>query len=452
MLSEIFGGLREAVKSFISRSTDYEKAVDNFIRDLQRALIRSDVNVKVVSELSSKIRERAVKERPPPGLSRYDWFIKIVYEELVNLLGGEGHTEVLPKKRPYLLMLVGLQGGGKTTSAAKLAWYYKNRKLRPGLVQTDTYRPGAYEQLGQLAERMGVQFYGEPESRDPVQIAVNGLNKLLKEGVDIVIVDTAGRHGYGEEERLLDEMRALANRISPDEIMFVIDATIGQKAKDIAEKFHQATPIGSIFLSKLDGTAKGGGAIAAVAVTKAKIKFIGTGEKVEDIEVFNPKRFIARVLGLGDLEGLLERVSMYQSLEEQKKIVEDVITGKLDMRLIYQQLRQIRRMGPLSKILKMIPGVGLSLPQEDQVRLTEKKMDRWIAIIQSMTYEELDKPELIERDKSRLRRIAQGSGSSIDDVKELIEYYKNLKKLTLQLKRRKDILKRIEEQFRAVGS
>jgi signal recognition particle subunit SRP54 len=275
---------------------------------------------------------------------------------------------------------------------------------------------------------------------------------MLEEKTDIIIIDTAGRHGYGEEEGLLAEMKLLAEKLKPDEVMFVLDASIGQKAKDIAEKFHSATPIGSIVISKLDGSAKGGGAIAAVAVTKAKIKFVGTGEKIEDIEVFKPKRFIARILGLGDLEGLLERVSMYQTPEEQKKIIEDVLTGKIDMKTIYAQIRQVRRMGPLSKILKMIPGFSLQLPGEEQVKLTEKKMDKWIAIIQSMTYEEFEKPELIEKEKTRLRRIAMGSGTTTDDVKELVEYYKQLKKISLQLKRRKDILKKLEEQFQSMGS
>jgi len=451
-LSEIFSGLREAVKKFVTGSTSYEKGVEAFIRDLQRELIRSDVNVKIVSDLSTKIKKRALEEKPPPGLSRHDWFIKIVYEELVQLLGGDYEPDVIPKKKPYIIMLVGLQGSGKTTTAAKIAWYYKNRKLKPSLIETDTYRPGAYDQLKQLAEKIKVPFYGDPASKDPVDIALKGLSKMLEEKTDIIIIDTAGRHGYGEEEGLLAEMKLLAEKLKPDEVMFVLDASIGQKAKDIAEKFHSATPIGSVVISKLDGSAKGGGAIAAVAVTKAKIKFVGTGEKIEDIEVFKPKRFIARILGLGDLEGLLERVSMYQTPEEQKKIIEDVLTGKIDMKTIYAQIRQVRRMGPLSKILKMIPGFSLQLPGEEQVKLTEKKMDKWIAIIQSMTYEELEKPELIEKEKTRLRRIAMGSGTTTDDVKELVEYYKQLKKISLQLKRRKDILKRLEEQFQSMGS
>lgn len=451
-MSEIFSGLREAVRKFITGSAPYEKAVDSFIKDLQRELIRSDVNVRVVLELSNKIRKRALEERPPPGLSRHDWFIKIVYEELVSLLGGDYEPDVIPKKRPYIIMLVGLQGSGKTTTAAKIAWYYRNRKLRPGLIETDTYRPGAYEQLRQLAEKIKVPFYGDPLSKDPIEIAVKGISYMLQERVDVIIVDTAGRHGYGEEEGLLEEMRALADRIKPDEVMFVLDASIGQKAKDVAEKFHGATPIGSIVISKLDGSAKGGGAIAAVAVTNARIKFVGTGEKVEEIEVFKPRRFIARILGLGDLEGLLERVSLYQSAEEQRKLVEDVLSGRIDMRTIYSQIRQIRRMGPLSRVLRMVPGFSIQLPGEDQVKVTERKMDKWMAIIQSMTYEEIEKPELIEKEKSRMRRIAAGSGTTVEDVRELIEHYKQLKRVTIQLKRRKDILKRLEEQFHSMGS
>jgi signal recognition particle subunit SRP54 len=441
--------IRNAIKKFLSSTSTYEKSVDEFIKDLQRTLIRSDVNVKLVLELTRKIRERAAKEKPPPGASRRDWFIKIVYEEITNLFGGENEAEVLPKKKPYVIMLVGVQGSGKTTTAGKLAWYYKNRKYKVGLVAADTFRPGAYHQLKQLAEKVGVMFYGNPLEKDPVKIASEGVKFLREKGADIIIVDTAGRHGYGEEKALLDEMKDIADRIKPDEITFILDASIGQKAYELARNFHEKVPIGSIIITKLDGTAKGGGALSAVAATGAKIKFIGTGEKLDEIEPFRPKRFVGRILGLGDIESLLERLSALQDLDLEKQM-EEMLSGKLDMKLIYKQLKQIRRLGPLSKVLKMIPGAGMRLPVDEKgAKIGEEKMDKWINIIQSMTYEELEKPEIIEKEKSRMKRIAIGSGSGIEDVKELLSYYNNMKKMLKQLKRKKNLLKKyqIDQQW-----
>ncbi len=443
-MSDILSGLKDAIKRFVSSTTPYEKSVDVFIKDLQRTLIKSDVNVKLVFELSKRIRERALKEKPPPGASRRDWFIKIVYEELVDLFGGEIQPEIIPKKKPYIIMLVGVQGSGKTTTAGKLARYYKNRKLKVGLVQTDTYRPAAYEQLKQLAEEIGVPFYGDKNEKDPVKIAREGLKKMLEENVDIIIIDTAGRHGYGEEEALIDEMKRISNEVKPDEVMLILDASIGQKAKDLAEKFHKATPIGSITITKLDGTAKGGGALSAVAATGARIKFVGTGEKTDEIEIFKPTRFVGRLLGMGDLETLIERLTELEEVDIQKQM-EDMLSGKIDMKAIYQQIKQIRKLGPLSKVLKMLPGASMGLPDIGEgAKIGEEKMDRWMAIIQSMTKEELEKPELIEKEKSRIRRIAIGSGTSPEDVKELLTYYNQLRKMVKQLKRKKSLLKKFK--------
>ncbi len=445
-MAEILSGLRNAIKKFISSTTPYERAVEEFIRDLQRTLIKSDVNVRIVFELSKRIRNKALKEKPPPGVSRRDWFIKIVYEELTYLFGGEEEPEVLPKKKPYVIVLVGVQGSGKTTSAAKLAWYYRNRKFKVGLVAADTFRPGAYDQLRQLAEKVGALFYGDKSEKDSVKIAVEGVNKLVKEGAHIVIVDTAGRHGYGSEEKLLEEMKEIVKAVKPDEVMLVLDASMGQKARDLAEKFHKATPIGSIFLSKLDGTAKGGGALSAVAVTGARVKFVGTGEKIDEIEVFRPPSFVSRILGMGDVKSIIERIEAVVEREELEKQAEELLSGKISMRLIYKQLRQIRKLGPLSKILKMIPGYSMSLLDvEEEAKIGEEKIDKWIAIIQSMTYEELEKPELIEKEKSRIRRIAIGSGTRPEDVKELLTYYTNLKRMIKKLKRRKALLEKYRQ-------
>jgi len=436
----VLDGLRSAVTKFLRSTSTYEKSVNEFIKDLQRELLKADVNVKLVLELTRGIKERALKETPPPGASRRDWFIKIVYEELARLFGEE-EPRVKPPRTPWIIMLVGVQGSGKTTTAGKLAYYYKQRGYKVGLVAADTHRPGAYEQLKQLASQAGVLFYGEPGERDAVGIAKRGVSKLVSQGADIVIVDTAGRHGYGDEESLLDEMESISRETGPDEVILVIDASIGQKAYDLARRFHERTRIGSIIVTKLDGTARGGGALSAVAATGAQIKFIGTGEKMGELEPFRPKRFVGRILGMGDIETLIERMKSLEEAEELEKRTQEMMEGKINMRVIYHQLKGMRKMGPLSKVLQMIPGLSMMMPGNLDTRLGEEKIDKWLAIIESMTYRELDKPEII--DKSRMRRLAFGSGTSLEDVRELLSYYNNLKKMLKQFKRKKRLLKKL---------
>ena len=433
--------LRSAVASFLKGKGKYEEAVNQFIRELQKTLISADVNVRVVLELTRKIKERALESEPPPGVLRREWFIKIVYDSLVELFGGES-PEILPKKLPWIMMLVGIQGSGKTTTAGKLAYFYKRRGYRVGLITTDTYRPAAYDQLKQLAEQIGVPFYGERDSHDPVGIARRGVKKLLGEGVNVVIVDTAGRHGYGEEEELLKEMRELADAIKPNEVILVIDAYLGQKAYDLAKRFHERTPIGSIIITKLDGTAKGGGAISAVSVTGAQIKFIGDGEKIEDLEPFSPRKFVARLLGLGDLETLLEKFkALEESAELEKRFEKAMLTGRLTLRDMYAQIKSLKKMGPLRKVLQMIPGLAMMPLDDEKLRLSEERMDKWLHIMESMTYEELDNPSIIDR--RRIKRIALGSGTRPEDVKELLAYYENTKRMLKNIKRKKGILRKL---------
>lgn len=440
----VLEGLRQAVSKFLRGGGTYEKAVNEFIRDLQRELIRADVNVRLVFDLSKRIRERASKEKPPPAFSMRDWFLKIVYEELTKLFGGDSEPNVMPPKTPWIILLVGVQGSGKTTTAGKLAWYYSRRGFKVGLVAADTHRPGAYDQLKTLAEQAGALFYGRRTGRAE-DIAREGVEFLVKRGAEIVIIDTAGRHGYGEEEALLDEMKRIAEAVKPDEVILVIDAAIGQKAFDLAKRFHEATPIGSIIVTKLDGTARGGGALSATAATGARIKFVGTGEKIDEIEPFRPARFVARILGMGDIEGLLERLKALESAERLERAAQEAFKGRINMRTVYHQLVSMQKMGPLHKILEMLPGASILLGNLDRekARLGEEKIRKWIAIIESMTYDELDHPELIERDKRRMRRIARGSGTSLEDVRELLAYYKNMKSLMRRLKRDRRLLRRL---------
>ncbi|HDJ25927.1 MAG TPA: signal recognition particle protein [Candidatus Bathyarchaeota archaeon] len=421
--------LYEAIRRVFRAPAVDEELVNQLVRDIQRALLLADVNVKLVLALSDRIRERALKEELPPGISRREHLIKVVYDELVKFVGEKpAELDVKPGRRK-VIMLVGLQGSGKTTSAAKLAYFFKQRGLKVGLICADTYRPAAYEQLRQLADEAGVPLYGEPGSGDPVGIALRGLKEFS--GLDLIVVDTAGRHK--DEEALMAEMKALAEAIKPDEVMLVIDATIGQQAGAQARAFHEATPIGSIFLAKLDGSARGGGALSAVAATGARIKFIGTGEKIEDIEHFVPTRFISRLLGIGDLEAIIRKVREAER-EIPEKAVEAIARGKFTLHELRELLRGMGRRGRLSKLLGLLPRLPYEVPEEAFEEM-EVKVKRWLAIMDSMTPEELSNPRILNA--SRIRRIARGSGTSEKDVRDLIKYYNMMRKMSKQLKKLK---------------
>ncbi|EZQ06777.1 MULTISPECIES: signal recognition particle protein Srp54 [Acidianus] len=437
--------LKDSVRKFLTGSSSYDKAVDDFIKDLQKSLISSDVKVQLVMTLTNKIKERLKNEKPPSTIERREWFIKVVYEELSNLFGGDVEPKVIPDKIPYIIMLVGVQGTGKTTTAGKLAYFYKKKGFNVGVVGADVYRPAALEQLKQIGDQIKVDVYGEPGSNDAVGISKRGLEKFLQEKKEIIIVDTAGRHGYGEEVKLLEEMKNIYDAIKPDEVTLVIDASIGQKAFDLASRFHQATKIGTIIITKMDGTAKGGGALSAVAATGAIIKFIGTGEKTDELEVFNPRRFVARILGMGDVETILEKFKEIENYENVQKKMEEVMSGKgkLTFRDLYDQINALRKMGPLSKVFQLLPGSGIfGQVSDDQLKIGEEKMRKWIAIMNSMTYQELDDPSLM--DKSRMRRIAIGAGVEVEEVKEMVEHFNMMQKTLKMIRRRK---KDVEKLF-----
>jgi signal recognition particle subunit SRP54 len=326
-------------------------------------------------------------------------------------------------------MLVGIQGSGKTTHAAKLARYLQKKGLKPALICADTFRPGAFAQLQQLATRINVPIYGDPNAKDPIKVVQQGLKQFADK--DIVIVYTSGRHK--EEKDLIKEMKDLENHIKPNEIMMVIDGTIGQQASAQAKTFHEATPIGSILVTKLDGSARGGGALSAVAATGAPIKFIGTGEKVEDIEQFIPSRFVGRLLGMGDLETLLEKVTEAEIKVPQKK-AKQIMSGKFTLTDMYEQFEAVKGMGPFKKVMQMLPGMSNKV-SDDMLNVAEDRLEKWRVIIQSMTPEEKENPKLLNF--SRARRIARGSGTTEKDVKELLKQYVMMRRMLKMMKRKK---------------
>jgi len=421
--------LYEALRRVFRAPVVDEETVKQLTRDLQRALLLADVNVKLVLEISKRIEDRALKEKLPPGISRREHLTKVVYEELTRFLGEKPAPLKIETGKRNVLMLVGIQGSGKTTGAAKLARYFQKRGLKTALICTDTFRPGAYAQLQQLANQINVPIHGDQKAKDSTKIASEGLKKF--EGWDVVIIDTAGRHK--DEKSLIEEMKSLEKAIKPDETILVVDGTIGQQAAIQAKAFHEATPIGSIFVAKLDGSARGGGALSAVAATGAPIKLIGTGEKINDIEPFVPSRFVGRLLGMGDLESLLEKVREAEVSVPEKKL-QAFMTGRFTLTDMYEWFESMKSMGPFKRLLKMVPGLSYNIPDEI-METAQDRLEKWRVIIQSMTPEEREKPKILK--STRIRRVARGSGTTEKEVKELLQQYSMMRKMMKTLRRKR---------------
>lgn len=430
-LEHLGSSLYDAIKKIFKASVVDEATVKELVRDIQRALLQADVNVKLVLDISKRIEERALKEKIPPGVSRREHIIKVVYEELTRFLGEkQAPIKIEPGKRKTI-MLVGIQGSGKTTNGAKLARYFQKRGMKPALICADTFRPGAYAQLQQLANRINVPLHGDPKAKDVLKTVNEGLKQFTDK--DIVIVDTSGRHK--EEQELIKEMKVLEKSIKPDEVMLVIDGTIGQQALVQAKAFNEATPIGSILVTKLDGSARGGGALSAVAATGAPIKFIGTGEKVEDIEPFVPSRFVGRLLGMGDLETLLDKVREAEIKVPEKK-AKAILSGKFTLTDMYEQFEAVKGMGTFKKLLKMLPGMSYNIPEET-LNTAEDRLEKWRVMIQSMTPQERDNPKTFN--SSRMKRVARGSGTSEKEVKELLKQYVMMRRMLKTFRRKKKL-------------
>ncbi|MCX8204286.1 MAG: signal recognition particle receptor subunit alpha [Candidatus Nezhaarchaeota archaeon] len=428
VLEKMATSLRAAVSKFLKAPVADDKAVRELLRDVQRALLQSDVNVELVLKLTKKVEEVS-RTSLPPGLTRRDLVLKAVYEELINLLGGEMPAELkLDPTRTNVILLLGVQGSGKTTSAAKLALFLKRKGYKPALVCADNFRPAAYEQLQQLGEQAKVPVLFERAS-DSIAMAKKGVEKAKDLGLNVVIVDTAGRHK--EERALMEEAKQLVEALKPDEVILVVDATIGQQAKAQAEAFSQAVQVGSIFLTKLDGAARGGGALSAVAATNATIKFVGVGEKLDEIELFDPKSFVSRLLGMGDVRAFVEKARAAELSLGRK--VEDFLVGRFTLKDLLSQIEGVKRMGPFRKVLELVPSFSLKLPPE-AADVAEEKLKKWSAILKSMTQKERETPEII--DKSRMRRIARGSGVEVKEVKEVLNYYYAARKWMRQFARR----------------
>ena len=443
MLENLRTGLRGAIKKIVRASDINEELIDSLCKDIQRALLQSDVNVKLVLEITKRIKERSMNEEPVKGLTRKDHIITILYGELARLLGYAGQTiksidksqptpdrilQFEPEKQSIILML-GIQGSGKTTVTAKVARWLSKQGYSVGVIGADTWRPGALTQLKMNCSRINTEVYGEEANTDALDIVRKGLAHFRTQNIDVVIVDTAGRHK--EESGLLEEMRNMRNAINPNLVLLVIDGTIGQQAFNQAKAFHQAAEVGGIIVTKLDGSAKGGGVLSASAATGAKVLFIGTGERIDDLEVFSPTNFVGRILGMGDIQAVLEMARGLE-LQADENQAKRLLGGKMTIEDFYAQMENVGKMG-FRNVIDNLPGLSGML-KEDQLDALEGKMEKWRFIIQSMTRDEKRNPEIIN--ESRRKRIARGAGLTEHEVRDLVKQYSNSKTLMKQAKGR----------------
>ena len=440
MLDNLRTSLGAALKKLVGASDVNEELIDSLCKDVQRALLQSDVNVRLVLNITQNLKKRSMEETPPKGLSRKDHIVSILYDELSRLMGYAGETggqNKQPEKQVIsfapgkmnIVLMFGIQGSGKTTVTAKLARWLTKHGYHVGVIGADTWRPGALTQLKMNCVKINVEVFGDESNKDAPSIVKNGINYFKEAGSDVVIIDTAGRHK--DEAELLEEMKSMYNISKPDLILLVIDGTIGQQAFNQAKSFHETVPVGGIIITKLDGTAKGGGALAASAVTGARIFFIGNGERIDDLEEFSPTRFVGRLLGMGDIKAILDLAKdlELQADENQSK---RVLSGKMTIEDFYSQMENVGKMG-FRNIIDNLPGLS-GVVKEDQIDVIQGKLKKWRYIIQSMTKNEKRNPEVIN--DSRRKRIARGCGVAEHDVKDLIKNFNNSKSMIKQSKGR----------------
>jgi len=428
MLEKLGEILRKATNKIANAIFLDKNLVDSVIRDLQRALIEADVNVGLVKKLSDKIKQEALDERIK-GIEKKEHMIKILYNELLKLLGE--HKKLELKKTQNRIMLFGLYGAGKTTTVAKLGNYFAKRGHKIALLGLDTHRPAAPEQLKQLAEKNKLKYFIDNKEKNPIKIWKNFEKEAKIKDYDVIIIDTAGRHTLNKN--LIDEIKQLNKEVKPTETILVMPADIGQAAKKQTSEFQEAVNISGVIITRMDSTAKGGGALTACGELNAGVYFITTGEKINDIEIFNPETFLSRLLGMGDLQALVEKIKSTTdySSKKQAKIQERLEQGKLSLDDVIEQVKSMSSIGGLEKIKSMIPGfsnIQAKIP-ENALENQQEKISKWEHIIKSMTPEEKETPEVLEKQTSRIARIAKGAGVHTSDVRSLLKQYKMLNEM-----------------------
>ena len=421
MLENLGNRFQDIFKKIRGHGKLSEINIKDALREVKMSLLEADVNYKVVKDFTNKISEKAIGTEVIRGVNPAQQFIKLVNDELVELLGGTSSKLTKGLRNPTIIMLAGLQGAGKTTFAAKLAKFLKKQNEKLLLVGVDVYRPAAIKQLQVLGQQVGVDVYSEEDSKDVVGIATRAIEKAKEINATYMIVDTAGR--LHVDETLMEELKELKKAIKPQEILLVVDAMIGQDAVNLAESFNNALSVDGVILTKLDGDTRGGAALSIKAVVGKPIKFIGVGEKLNDIEIFHPDRLVSRILGMGDVVSLVEKAQEVIDENEAKSLEEKIKSQKFDLNDFLKQLQTIKRLGSLGGILKLIPG----MPKIDDLAPAEKEMKKVEAIIQSMTKEERKKPDILKA--SRKIRIAKGSGTDVSDVNKLLKQFEQMKSM-----------------------
>jgi signal recognition particle subunit SRP54 len=411
-----------------------EADVKQAMRDVRMALLEADVALPVVKDFVSRVKERAIGAEVARALKPGQQIVKIVHEELVDTLGEPGRLSFSGSMKPHVIMLVGLQGSGKTTTASKLAIYLRKEGRTPFLIAADTYRPAAVDQLVTLAKQINVGYHEEGTSAKPVDIAVRGVKAAKEAGADVVILDTAGRLQI--DSTLMDELKQIKQRTKPAEILLVADAMTGQEAVNIAEGFNTDVGISGLVLTKVDGDARGGAAISMRAVADVPIKFLGTSEKMDGFEVFHPDRLVDRILGMGDMMTLIEQAEQTYTEKEAEELQRKMMKNQFTLQDFLDQLQKIQKMGSFGKILGMVPGMNKMKTQglindED----IEKRIKRVEAIINSMTLDERDQPKKLNA--SRKKRIAAGSGVEVRDVNDLLKQFRQMQKMMNQIRKGK---------------
>ena len=427
----MFESLTEKLENAINKIKGYgtitEDNISDAMREVRLALLEADVNYKVVKEFTNKVKEKALGEEVKKSLKPGDVFLKILKDELLELL-GDGNSSLDLSSNPSIIMLVGLQGSGKTTTIGKLANLLRKKKgKRPLLIAADVYRPAAIDQLKQLGRELNIEVYEEGQD-DAVKITENGVNYAKENGYDLVLIDTAGR--LHVDEKLMDELKSINEKVNPSEIILVIDAMIGQDAINVINGFNDKLPLTGTILTKMDGDTKGGVALSARHLTGVPIKFIGTSEKLDGLTEFEPERMVSRILGNGDIMSIIEKAESVIDEKEAMTTAKKIQAGKMDLEDFLSQLKQIKKLGPLENLLKLLPGarkMGLN-----NISIDPKQFARLEAIISSMTIKERKNPDIIK--SSRKQRIANGSGTSVQEVNKLLNQFDQMKKMMKMMK------------------
>ncbi|KAG6429953.1 hypothetical protein SASPL_108010 [Salvia splendens] len=446
VLAQLGGSISRALQQMSNATIIDEKVLNDCLNEITRALLQSDVQFKLVRDMQTNIKKIVNLDDLAAGHNKRKIIQQAVFNELCTIL-DPGKPAFTPKKgKPSVVMFVGLQGSGKTTTCTKYAYYHQKKGYKPALVCADTFRAGAFDQLKQNATKAKIPFYGSYTESDPVRIAVEGVERFKKENCDLIIVDTSGRHK--QEAALFEEMRQVSESTKPDLVLFVMDSSIGQAAFDQAQAFKQSVPVGAVIVTKMDGHAKGGGALSAVAATKSPVIFIGTGEHMDEFEIFDVKPFVSRLLGMGDWSGFMDKIQEVVPMDQQPELLQKLSEGNFTLRIMYEQFQNILKMGPIGQVFSMLPGFSQELMPKGQEKESQTKIKRYMTMMDSMTNEgkfilhkhiqnlltELDSSNPKIMNESRIIRIARGCGRPIRDVMDMLEEYKRLAKVWSKMK------------------